>query len=139
MGDDYAQLTQIAPTVAVDYVPQVEWKSDERQLGRLFDDRPRIEKALADFEGRIAEFKTAMGPRSRDTEVSFIRLMADEIRVHTRFHFAGNVLEEAGLKRPTAVRNGRVHVVDPTHWLIGGVRAADLALTDLFRYVVAKG
>lgn len=125
--------------------------------------------------------------------MTFLRLVEDEIRVHTRFHFAGAVLHEVGVRRPTAqgtddpeeniltwsaerigdldadvilyavggggfdpdaaaqalaryegnplwqgleaVQHGRVHAVDPTYWLSGGVRAAELILDDLGRWL----
>jgi iron complex transport system substrate-binding protein len=192
----YDQLTEIAPTLVVDLIPQVEWKEDERALGKLYDGTPRIERALADYESRVADFKATMGARLDELEVGFVRLRPDEIRIHTRFHFAGTVMQEAGLKRPKAhqtddpeevlitlseerlsdidadvlfyvagggttseedarqtlkrleanplwsklraVRAGRLHPVDPAYWFIGGVRAADLILTDLFRYVAGK-
>jgi iron complex transport system substrate-binding protein len=197
MGETYSELAEIAPAVAVDYIPQVQWKADERQLGRVFDDPRRMEKALADYEARIAAFKRQMGSRLDDIEVGFIRFSPEEIRIHTRYHFAGSVLAEAGLRRPAshgtddpakvflslseerlpeidadvlfyaagggsvdqqgardslkrlensplwrrlrAVRNGRLYPVDSAYWFRGGVRAADLILTDLFRYVAEKG
>ncbi|MGH3490715.1 MAG: ABC transporter substrate-binding protein [Actinopolymorphaceae bacterium] len=196
MEDIYDRLTEIAPTVVVDYIPQVDWKKDERTLGRTFDDRRRVKRALDDYESRVADFKKAMGTRLDELEVGFVRFLPDEIRIHTRFHYAGTVMEEAGLRRPAshqtddpeevflslseerireidadvlfyaagggsadqeaarqtlkrlecnplwnnlrAVRDGRLQPVDSAHWFIGGVRAADRILTDLFRHLAGK-
>jgi iron complex transport system substrate-binding protein len=195
-GVKYSEFAEIAPTVAVDYIPPVQWKADERQLGRVFDGVRRMEKALADYEARIAAFKRQMGSRLDDIEVGFIRFMPDEIRIHTPHHFAGSVLAEAGLRRPAshdtddpkklylslseerlpeidadllfyaagggsvdqqaareslkrletsplwrrlrAVRNGRLYPVDSAYWFRGGVRAADLIVSNLFHYVAEK-
>lgn len=191
MAEPYDRLAQIAPAVAIDYIPQVDWKDHERLLGEVLGQRAAVDVRVAAYERRVGELQAALGDRLDELEVTFLRLVEDEIRVHTRCHFAGAVLHEVGVRRPTAqgtddpeeniltwsaerigdldadvilyavsgggfdpdaaaqalaryegnplwqgleaVQQGGVHAVDPTYWLSGGVRAAELILDDLGR------
>lgn len=196
MADAYPRLSEVAPAVAIDYIPQVDWKADERLLGDVLGRRQAIDEHIAAYEARVASLREALGDRLDDLTVTCIRLVEDEIRVHTRFHFAGAVLHEVGIQRPvpqrsddpdenimtwsaeriadldadvilfmvggggfdaataaqalaryednplwlglTAVRRTAVHAVDPTYWLSGGVRAANLILDDLTEYLAVE-
>jgi len=95
----YEKLSRIAPTVAIE-LSYAEWKEDSREIAAVFGRTDEIDAQIDRFENRAQKFRAAMGERSDDLTVSFIRILPDEVRIHTQYHFAGRILEEAGLRRP---------------------------------------
>lgn len=109
MAEPYDRLAQIAPAVAIDYIPQVDWKDHERLLGEVLGQRAAVDE------------RVAAGGGGFDPDAAAQALA----------RYEGNPLWQ-GLE---AVQHGRVHAVDPTYWLSGGVRAAELILDDLGRWL----
>jgi len=120
------------------------WKEDSREIAAVFGRTDEIDKQIERFENRTQKVRTAMSERSDDLTASFIRILPDEVRIHTRCHFAGRILEEAGLRRPPQqlaedLETGRAHEVEESYWLTGGVQAANRVLDDLFEYLLGEG
>lgn len=192
----YEELSRIAPTVALE-LSYADWKEDSRKIAAVFGKPDEIDARIEDFEDRVRELQAALDERLDDPTVSFIRILPDEVRIHTQHHFAGRILEEAGLRRPPqqlaedsdktiieisserlmdadadvlfyvaggggieesaarealrrarenplwnqlgAVKAGRAYEVEESHWLTGGVRAANRVLDDLFDYLIEEG
>jgi iron complex transport system substrate-binding protein len=99
----YKSLAQIAPTVAFDY-EHTDWKADLQQVGEMLGKRDRAQAQLADYQKRVAEFRSAMGDRSEAITVSIVRFTAATQNVHYRTvaSFPGSVLQDVGLSRPIA-------------------------------------
>jgi iron complex transport system substrate-binding protein len=97
---EYGKLAAIAPTVS-NVMGGPLWKQDfaltvaalgaEREAADLV---ARYEKRAAE----IAELATAAG----DPQVSLVRLRSDDMRMYARSSFGGQVLDDAGLRRPDA-------------------------------------
>jgi len=132
----YEQLSQIAPTVPLAFTStRGDWKKAVRDVADVFGRREVVDQQIDAYEQRIEEFKTAMGDRLDSLEVSFIRIVPDEIRIHTKYHFAGQILDEAGLRRPAAH-----DVDDPEKTLIQlSLEQLPQIDADVIFYVVAGG
>ncbi|MEM7091739.1 MAG: iron-siderophore ABC transporter substrate-binding protein [Actinomycetota bacterium] len=98
LTDTYDQLTQIAPTVAVG-LDLNDWRATAEEIGRVVGIDEEMAEALAEYDARVAQLRADLGP-AIDTEVSVVRALGQLIRLHTRFHFAGQVLDDVGLARP---------------------------------------
>lgn len=192
----YEELSRIAPTVALE-LSYADWKEDSRKIAAVFGKPDEIDARIENFEDRARELQAALDEQLDNPTVSFIRILPDEVRIHTQHHFAGRILEEAGLRRPPqqlakdsdktiieisperlmdadadvlfyvaggggieesaarealrrarenplwnqlgAVKAGRAYEVEESHWLTGGVRAANRVLDDLFDYLIEEG
>ncbi|MEL6319165.1 MAG: iron-siderophore ABC transporter substrate-binding protein [Cyanobacteria bacterium J06626_14] len=97
----YAQLSQIAPTVAIKMEAQT-WKEDFLAIADVVNRTAAAQQLLDQYEQRIVEFKAAMANQSREPEVSVVRIRADGIFPYVKSSLVGQVLEEAGVKRPPA-------------------------------------
>lgn len=99
--DIYPQLSQIAPTVAINMAAQT-WKEDFLAIADLVNRTEAAQQLLDQYEQRIAEFKAAMDNQPQDPEVSVVRVRADGIFPYVKSSLVGQVLEEAEVKRPPA-------------------------------------
>ncbi|MEM7287707.1 MAG: iron-siderophore ABC transporter substrate-binding protein [Actinomycetota bacterium] len=102
LADTYDQLSQIAPTVAVE-LDLNDWRGNAERIGIAVGIEDEMAAALADYDARVAQLQTDLGD-TLDTEVSVVRALGQLIRLHTRFHFAGQVLDDVGFARPEAQR-----------------------------------
>ncbi len=102
--DDYDTLSAIAPTVAVE-LDLNDWRTTaERIAGATGPDAEvAMADALAAYDARVADLRAALGD-AVDREVSVVRALGQNVRIHTRFHFAGQVIDEVGFPRPEAQR-----------------------------------
>lgn len=96
----YPELSQIAPTVAIEPGFTPEWKESLRATAAVFGKAAQLEADLAAYEARIQEFRAAMGDRLETFTVSLVRVDDSQLRVYTSYQYNGAVLEEAGLRRP---------------------------------------
>jgi len=101
----YPQLSQIAPTV-IALENNAEWKEDLKLYAQALGKTEKAEQLLQDYHERIQDFQQRMGNRLQQTEVSIITTIAYGSNLPARIYlgdsFMGSVVQEAGLKRPTA-------------------------------------
>ena len=95
----YSQLTQIAPTVLIEFEHSGEWKEDFAFAGEVLGKSEKVERIMADYYQRAKEFQQKM-TTSNETEVSIVRIYPTYINLYTKSGFIGTVLEDAGLSRP---------------------------------------
>jgi iron complex transport system substrate-binding protein len=103
LGETYQQLRQVAPTVVYDHNGASEWKATMRELASAFGRRAAMDREIAAYEKRIADFKAGNGKRLNGLEVSLVNVRdLSDIRVYPAQWCSGQVLREAGLSRPAA-------------------------------------
>lgn len=120
----YRSLSQIAPTVALNY-EHTNWKADLQTIGDMLGKGDRAQQQLANYQKRVAEFQAAMGDKLESTEVSVVRFMAAAQNTHYRTveSFPGSVLQDVGLSRPIAQQQ-------PTDQPYGDVSLERMDLVD---------
>ncbi|WP_345498210.1 iron-siderophore ABC transporter substrate-binding protein [Nocardia callitridis] len=122
---DYDALRAIAPTVLVgaNNSWQAEFSAFAAGLGRT----RAAQSALADY--RTAAQDTGKALSANQTQASVVRFTDDAIRVQGTDSFAGQVLADAGVQRPTAQRGTSfdVHEGEYADKLEGDLIYVDLA------------
>ncbi len=102
----YEQLRAIAPTVASEdwLEPGAEplWKRDLKLHGEALNKSDQAQQLLSDYDRRTQDFQQQMGDRLQQTQVSVVNFRADHVRIYLKDSFAGTILKDAGLPRPTA-------------------------------------
>ncbi|MGG1639476.1 ABC transporter substrate-binding protein [Paenibacillus sp. NRS-1760] len=94
----YDQLSQIAPTVfAEDLVG--DWKINFKLYMEAVGKTEEGEKAMADFDKRVAEVKAKLGSKA-DTKISVARFSASQVRIYQKQTFSGVLLNDLGFARP---------------------------------------
>ncbi len=96
----YSQASQIAPTVMAKFENSGDWKEILALVGETLGKTETAERVMANYYTRLEQFKTQMGNRLNQTEVSVVYLYPDVITLYTKAGFIGTVLEDAGLPRP---------------------------------------
>ncbi len=99
--DIYPLLSQIAPTVLVKLEKTGDWKQIFALVAETLGKEEVAAKVMTNYAARLAEFKSRMGRRLQHTQVSLLRVATDSISVFTKGAFAGTILEDAGLLRPS--------------------------------------
>ncbi|MBE9101807.1 ABC transporter substrate-binding protein [Vacuolonema iberomarrocanum] len=97
----YSRLSQVAPTVAMKMEAQT-WKDDFLAIADLVNRTEAAQQLLDQYEQRISEFKIALASQPQEPEVSVVRVRADGIFAYVKSSLVGQILEEAGVKRPPA-------------------------------------
>ncbi|MEB3219813.1 MAG: iron-siderophore ABC transporter substrate-binding protein [Nostocales cyanobacterium 94392] len=97
----YPELSQIAPTVLVEFNHSGEWKEIFGFVGEVLAKSEQVKQVMADYSQRVENFQQKMnsGAKSK-TQVSVIRLYPETITLYTKPGFIGTILEDAGLSRP---------------------------------------
>ncbi|PZO18376.1 MAG: iron-siderophore ABC transporter substrate-binding protein [Leptolyngbya foveolarum] len=105
-ADLYEKLQAIAPTVASEdwLEPGAEplWKRDLKLHGEALNKSEQAQQLLSDYDRRTQDFQQQMGDRLQQTQVSVVNFRADHVRIYLKDSFAGTILADAGLSRPTA-------------------------------------
>lgn len=96
----YSQLSQIAPTVLVDFEHSGEWKEHFALVGEVLGKSEKVERVMADYYQRTEEFKQKLNGDPSKTTVSVVRIYPTQVNLYTKAGFIGTVLEDAGLSRP---------------------------------------
>ena len=94
----YSQLSQIAPTVLLDFEHSGEWKERFAFVGEVLGKSQQVHRIMADYYQRAEEFQQKIN--ASDIEVSIVRIYPTQINLYTKAGFIGTVLEDAGLSRP---------------------------------------
>ena len=102
----YNQLSQIAPTVLDEGETNGEWQKNLIFHGKVLGKQEEVKILLQEYRARLAEFKQKMGSRLSQTQVSLVRVYPEQISVYLNNSFAGSILEDAGLSRPTFQNQG---------------------------------
>lgn len=97
----YPQLSQIAPTVVVEFNHSGEWKEDFAFVGKVLGKSEQVKQVMADYSQRVEDFLQKMNTDGKsNTQVSVVRLYPETITLYTKVGFIGTILEDAGLSRP---------------------------------------
>ncbi|WP_028596440.1 ABC transporter substrate-binding protein [Paenibacillus assamensis] len=92
----YNQLSAIAPTVTTELL--YDWKTTLKVASQALNIEDQGNKLLADWDGRVAEFKQKMGGKL-PIEATIINFRADHVRIYY-MGYAGMILKELGFTRP---------------------------------------
>ena len=110
LENNYERFSQIAPTVALDYVSNHHaWKASFQRVGEILNRSQQAQQELEDYQNRVEKLQRALGDRLHKTKVSVVRSGADgEIEFRDSSSFPGSVLEDVELPRPT-VQQGNIN------------------------------
>ena len=97
----YHRLKRIAPTVMSEG-GGAQWKLNLRLHGEALGRTNDAEELLIDWDRRTARLRRSLGDRAAETKVSVVRVLPRELRTTGVDSFAGKVLGDIGLARPTA-------------------------------------
>lgn len=108
VSQTYPQLSQIAPTVLVEFEHSGHWKKHLSFMGEVLGQTERVQQVLGDYSKRLEDFKSQLkqsggkgeAGQPSQTQVSVVRLYPDNITLYTKPGFIGTILEDAGLARP---------------------------------------
>ena len=101
LENNYDQFSQIAPTVAFDYVHDA-WKTTFQRVGEILNRSQQAQQQLERYQNRIEKLQQAMGEQLDKTTVSVVRFYADgSVEFRDSSSFPGSILEDVGLPRPT--------------------------------------
>ncbi|NCJ06834.1 ABC transporter substrate-binding protein [Synechococcales cyanobacterium C] len=100
----YGQLSQIAPTLLFSWSGTAQsWKETLLAFGEAIGKSQEANEALEAYYQRTQEFKQNMGEKAAQTQVSLIELDSNNtISLIPKDVFAGSILEDAGLSRPSS-------------------------------------
>ncbi|MFC4324294.1 ABC transporter substrate-binding protein [Litchfieldia salsa] len=96
----YAQLSEIAPTVAHETV--FDFKGTVELMGEAMNQQEKADELLAAWDNRVADFQTKVADKLGDkwpVNVSILNFRADHARIYFT-GFAGSILAELGFTRP---------------------------------------
>lgn len=103
----YPQLTKIAPTVLFDFESSAQWKEILMHNAVTLGMTDVANQLMAAYSDRLNDFKTQMSTsaafreENHSLEVSIIRVYPNIISIYPRDTFAGLIVEDAGLARPS--------------------------------------
>lgn len=118
----YEDLKRIAPVYMTEEIVD-KWKDNFRGNADAVGKLNEAEAMIADYEKRIAKFKSDMGDRLSARNVALIRPRTDHIRLHSAKSYAGAIAAEAGLPMPAAVNGVDKHHIAITEETIGDMDA----------------
>lgn len=98
-GGFYNQLAKIAPTVFTEDINE-NWKQDLMLYAEALNKTDVAEAELDQYYARLEEFKQQMGNRLQDAEISIARPLLGTVRLYLKDSFIGQILDDAGLRRP---------------------------------------
>jgi len=93
----YDRLSSIAPTVLIN---SADWRADLLLVANCLSQTSEAKLKLEEFDYRINQFKEAMGQNLMNLEVSIIASYPQGFRIFGKDYFMGQIVDEAGLKRP---------------------------------------
>ncbi|RNL84177.1 ABC transporter substrate-binding protein [Halostreptopolyspora alba] len=99
--DSYDQLSEIAPTVALEWSGTGTWKQHLTDVAEVLDAEDEAATVVDDYDDRVAEVADAIDDPG-DIEVSIVRFHTEELRLEVRNSFAGQIVDDVGLARPEA-------------------------------------
>ncbi|NDJ17920.1 ABC transporter substrate-binding protein [Myxacorys almedinensis] len=100
--DIYKLLDAIAPTILIRWESSKSFKSNFYALATLLDRTQPARQVLASYQERIQQFHQAMGDRLNTLVVSLLAIQNSTFKTFGQETTMGEVLQDAGLQRPTA-------------------------------------
>ena len=100
----YPQLTQIAPTILAPFTGGDSWKESLTIHAQALGKTDLADQWIQHYQERLNTFRQQMGSRLETIEVSVIRLYPEGPSLYLPDSFAGKILQEAGLSRPSSQR-----------------------------------
>lgn len=98
----YAQLSQIAPTVLLEWNGTPSWKQHLEDVAKVLNKTEQAKSLMQDYDQRLKAFRQKMGDRLKQIQISYIDILVGYIWCDVKNSFAGSILEDAGLQRPPA-------------------------------------
>lgn len=96
-GDNYARLTDIAPTLLLDE-PEQDWRDWYRGLGEALGQSEAASAAIAAYDDKAAAAKAALAAKRPDETVLLLRVREKDMRVYGGARRSGPVLyQDLGL------------------------------------------
>lgn len=102
----YAQVSQIAPTVLIQFDHSGEWKEVFHRFGLALDRQEIEQQAMNQYRRRLQDLQNALKAAASaqglpfPIKVSVVRIYPDTINLYLRDSFCGIILQDAGLTRP---------------------------------------
>lgn len=93
------QLKQIAPSLLFTFEHSGKWKEIFLNIGQVLGKTEKANQVLDKYYDHLAEFKNQMG--AQQIQVSVVRIYPEQISLYLRDSFAGTILQDAGLSRPS--------------------------------------
>ncbi|MEL6893933.1 MAG: ABC transporter substrate-binding protein [Actinomycetota bacterium] len=97
-GDETSELREIAPVVEIERDLN-DWRLSTRRAADAIGMADKYDAILAEHDARVESLADQLGERVND-EISIVRALGGFVRMHTRFHFAGQVIESIGFQQP---------------------------------------
>ncbi|HEY9860792.1 MAG TPA: iron-siderophore ABC transporter substrate-binding protein [Candidatus Obscuribacterales bacterium] len=103
----YPQLSRITPTVIDGAEGSGDWKKTLQLYAQALGKTAEAEQVMTKYQARLAEFKQKMsagaaGSQPGQMQVSVVRVYPDGISLYLKDSFAGTILADAGLSRPSS-------------------------------------
>ncbi len=96
----YPQLREIAPTVILDIKNSGQWRAEFFAYADLVGRTAEAEALMAAYESRAAAIAERLAALDTAPEVSLVRIDPERIVMYQKSLFIGQVLSDAGVKRP---------------------------------------
>jgi len=107
----YRQLTQIAPTVLLNFKTSGQWKEILMQNADALGKTDVANELMANYYARLNDFKAQLGNNLQQLEVSIVRIYLNTISIYTSDTFIGSIIKDAGLTRPpTQTQTGTLDI-----------------------------
>ncbi|MEM6430585.1 MAG: iron-siderophore ABC transporter substrate-binding protein [Deinococcota bacterium] len=97
----YEQLSAIAPTVLINQRGVGGWRGQFVAYGNALNQSEQVDSLLADYDARAAAIADQLAALENAPEVSLVRFDPERIVIYQKLIFAGSVLEDAGVTRPS--------------------------------------
>lgn len=98
----YDQLSAIAPTVLVDQRDAGGWRAQFLAYAAALNRTTQAEALLADYDARAEKIAARLAAREPIPTVSLVRFDPSRIVIYGNQIFAGSVMADAGVARPSA-------------------------------------
>jgi iron complex transport system substrate-binding protein len=125
----YADLSEIAPTVATD-TGSVQWKLNLRQVGEALGRTNEAEKLLIDYDAWSSRVRRVVHGKP---QVAVVREGPNGLVAAKRYSFAGTILSDVGVRQVRSPKDADIVIRGDTAtwWGPGGILEARAALADL--------
>jgi len=101
-GNLYEQLSQIAPTVVVPH-PYYAWRERFAFLSDLFDKKDIMDKWLAEYEQKVAQWKEKLSPVIKDETFAMIETYPKNLVAYSTTGSAELIYKDFGFKRTSGI------------------------------------
>ncbi|MFP4298208.1 MAG: ABC transporter substrate-binding protein [Spirulinaceae cyanobacterium] len=108
--DIYSQASQIAPTILFSFTGSSDWKAITQLVGNTINQEDLSTKVLNDYRQRLEKFQAEMGDSYSNLKISLVRVYPDAISLYQKGSFAGTIIADAGLSRPSAQQRDDVQI-----------------------------